>query len=409
MGTKYESVGSTAMSLQLGVLSRGPRLYSTRRLVEEAQAQDIDVKVYDPIQFSIRVGGHGGAIYYDGAPLDVDAVIPRIGHTITRHGTAVLRALEERGVYAMNSSEGILRSRDKLRASQILARNRINVPTTVYVRDVLDVDQAIDAVGGLPVVVKVNSGTQGQGVFLRHTFHETRNLVQGLLTVGKAVLIQSYIAESHGRDIRALVVGDRVVASMRRRARGKEFRSNYHLNGTVERVVLPTDYALAARRAARVLGLKVCGVDLLEARDGPLVLEVNSSPGLEGIEKASGVNVAGEIIQFICDDQHFRDISLDNLMTTSKTRGMLTVSPRLHPHLIGAPISDVLDQVTVNITALARDMEIAWNPDPSTLIRFNDVLLLHGNLEELRAALSIVLRPSRTDVAPTRDSENAMG
>ena len=159
----------------------------------------------------------------------------------------------------------------------------------------------------------------------------------------------------------------------------------------------------------RVLGLKVCGVDLLEARDGPLVLEVNSSPGLEGIEKASGVNVAGEIIQFIRDDQHFRDISLDNLMTTSKTRGMLTVSPRLHPHLIGAPISDVLDQVTVNITALARDMEITWNPDPSTLIRFNDVLLLHGNLEELRAALSIVLRPSRTDVAPTRDSENAMG
>ena len=196
---------------------------------------------------------------------------------------------------------------------------------------------------------------------------------------------------------------------MRRRARGKEFRSNYHLNGTVERVALPTDYALAARRAARVLGLKVCGVDLLEARDGPLVLEVNSSPGLEGIEKASGVNVAGEIIQFIRDDQHFRDISLDNLMTTSKTRGMLTVSPRLHPHLIGAPISDVLDQVTVNITALARDMEITWNPDPSTLIRFNDVLLLHGNLEELRAALSIVLRPSRTDVAPTRDSENAMG
>ena len=241
------------MTMRLAVLSRGPRLYSTRRIVEEARKRGLDVEVCDPMKFSLVVNQGSVDVLHRGQAFAKDAVIPRIGHSITQHGVAVLRHIEQLGIWTANTGQGIIQSRDKLNASQILARNRLPVPKTVYVRDILDVEQAIDTVGGLPVVVKVTQGTQGDGVFLRHTAFEVRNLVQGLLMTGKAVLVQEYIAESHGKDIRALVVGDKVVACMRRRARGREFRSNFHLNGTVERVDLPEGYAEAACRAARVL------------------------------------------------------------------------------------------------------------------------------------------------------------
>ena len=235
--------------LRLAVLSRGARLYSTRRLVEEARKRGLDVNVLDPMSFSLFVDDNGIDVMHEGRPAAFDAVIPRIGHSITRHGVAVLRHLEQMGIWTANTGQGILQSRDKLHASQLLARNKIPVPRTVYVRDTADIEHAIEAVGGLPVVVKVTEGTQGQGVFLRHTYHETRNLVQGLLHPKKAILIQEYIAESHGTDIRALVVGDRVVACMRRRARGREFRSNFHLNGTVEPVDLDPAFEEVACRA----------------------------------------------------------------------------------------------------------------------------------------------------------------
>ena len=300
------------MTTRLAVLSRGPRLYSTRRLVEEARLREMDVAVINPLQFSLFVAEQDIGILHQGQKFDYDAVIPRIGHSITKHGVAVLRHLEQLDVWTANTSQGILQSRDKLHSSQILARNRIPTPRTAYVRDMKDIQRAIEAVGGLPVVVKVTQGTQGQGVFLRHTIHETTNLVQGLLVTGKAVLIQEYVAESHGKDIRALVVGGKVVACMRRKARGREFRSNYHLNGTVEKVDISEEYAEVACRAARVLGLNVAGVDLLEGNDGPLVLEVNSSPGLEGIEKASGVNVAGAIIDYVIAESDFSEVNVDS-------------------------------------------------------------------------------------------------
>ena len=284
------------MDLRLAVLSRGPRLYSTRRLVEEARERGLDVDIIDPLTCSMFVDQGRVEVLVDGEPFEHEAVIPRIGHSITGHGTALLRHLDQLGVWSSNSAAGILQSRDKLRASQILARNRIPIPRTMNVRDVRDVDHAIEAVGGLPVVVKVTKGTQGQGVFLRHTAYEAKSLVQGLLHARRDVLIQEYVAESHGQDVRVIVVGDEVVAAMRRRARGREFRSNFHLNGTVESVDLPKEFADVARRAARVLGLNVAGVDLLEGNDGPMVLEVNTSPGLQGIEMASGVNVAGAIV-----------------------------------------------------------------------------------------------------------------
>ena len=193
-GHKNESVGREGMGLRLAVLSRGPRLYSTRRIVEEARKRNLRVDVCDPMKFSMMVMDGSVDVLHKGKPFSYDAIIPRIGHSITQHGVAVLRHIEQLGMWTANTSQGILQSRDKLHASQILARNRIPIPRTVYVRDILDVEQAIEAVGGLPVVVKVTQGTQGEGVFLRHTAFEVRNLVQGLLLTGKSVLVQEYIA-----------------------------------------------------------------------------------------------------------------------------------------------------------------------------------------------------------------------
>ena len=372
------------MTTRLAVLSRGPRLYSTRRLVEEARLREIDVAVINPMQFSLFVAQQDIGILHQGQKFDYDAVIPRIGHSITKHGVAVLRHLEQLDVWTANTSQGILQSRDKLHSSQILARNRIPTPRTAYVRDMKDIERAIEAVGGLPVVVKVTQGTQGQGVFLRHTLHETTNLVQGLLVTGKAVLIQEYIAESHGKDIRALVVGGKVVACMRRKARGREFRSNYHLNGTVEKVDISEEYAEVACRAARVLGLNVAGVDLLEGNDGPLVLEVNSSPGLEGIEKASGVNVAGAIIDYVIAESDFSEVNVDQLLKTIPGQGVLSVHLRNHPHLIGSPISEIF-KGEIPVFALSRAGDLIWNPEPGMQLRFGDSLICYGVLEQLRA------------------------
>ena len=374
------------MSIRLAVLSRGPRLYSTRRLVEEARLRDIDVAVLDPMQFSLFVAEQDIGILHEGQKFDYDAVIPRIGHSITKHGVSVLRHLEQLEVWTANSSTGILQSRDKLNSSQILGRNKIPTPKTAYVRDMKDVGRAIETVGGLPVVVKVTQGTQGQGVFLRHTIHETRNLVQGLLVSGKAVLIQEYIAESHGKDIRALVVGGRVVAAMRRKARGREFRSNYHLNGTVEPVQISEEYAAIACRAARLLGLNIAGVDLLEGNDGPLVLEVNSSPGLEGIEKASGVNVAGEIIDYVISESDFTEVNVDQLLKTIPGQGVVSVHMKNHPNMVGSKISDIFSG-DVPVFAISRAGDLIWNPEKETQVRFHDILLCYGDMKQMRNSI----------------------
>ena len=371
--------------LRLAVLSRGPRLYSTRRIVEEARRRGLRVDVCDPMKFSLTISDGSVDVLHKGEAFSYDAVIPRIGHSITQHGVAVLRQIEQLGMWTANSGQGILQSRDKLHASQILARNRMPVPKTAYVRDIIDVEHAIEMVGGLPVVVKVTQGTQGDGVFLRHTAFEVRNLVQGLLLTGKSVLVQEYIAESHGKDVRALVVGGKVVAAMRRRARGREFRSNFHLNGTVEPVDLSPEYAEAACRAARVLGLNIAGVDLLEGANGPLVLEVNSSPGLEGIERASGVNVAGAIVDFVMEDTAFGDVDLDQLLRTVPGSGVLSLQLRNHPKMVGRRLNEVF--ALIPVFALSRGDRLVWNPDPEMQLRFDDVLVCYGELIQLRASL----------------------
>ena len=387
-GVKSIEASSNGVDLRIAILSRGPRLYSTRRLVEEARKRGLDPYVADPMKFSLFVADGVIDILHNGELFDFDAVIPRIGHSITKHGVAVLRHLEQLGIWTANTGTGILQSRDKLHATQILARNRIPVPRTTYVRDIIDVETAVDFVGGLPVVIKVTQGTQGQGVFLRHTIREARNLVQGLLLTGRSILIQEYIAESHGTDVRALVVGDRVVASMRRRARGREFRSNYHLNGTVESVDLPKEFEEAACRAARVLGLHIAGVDLLESRNGPLVLEVNSSPGLEGIEKASGVNVAGEIIDYVTSETAFAEVDLDQLLRTVPGAGVLSLQIRNHPKFVGQTLASVFKSNSeIPGFALSRDNSVLWNPSNELQLRYEDVLICYGELTELRTSL----------------------
>ena len=407
---KTDKVGDSNTGLRLAILSRGPRLYSTRRLVEEAKKRGLEPYVADPMKFSLFVADGTIDVLHNGKPFNYDAVIPRIGHSITKHGVAVLRHLEQLGIWTANTGTGILQSRDKLHASQILARNRIPVPRTTYVRDIIDVETAVEFVGGLPVVVKVTQGTQGQGVFLRHTIREAQNLVEGLLLTGRAVLIQEYYAESHCKDIRALVVGDRVVASMRRRARGREFRSNYHLNGTVEKVELLPEYEEAACRAARVLGLHIAGVDLLEAKNGPLVLEVNSSPGLEGIEKASEVNVASEIIDYVTSETAFSDVDLDQLLRTVPGSGVLSLQIRNHPQLVGQPLESLFNSNSeIPVFALSRENELMWNPSNEIQLRYEDVLICYGELTELRNSLRQAMLdvPQKALSLPDREETNA--
>jgi len=264
---------------------------------EEAEAAGWDVRIIDPLKLSIVVDDDGGRLFHKGWPVDCDAVIPRIGHSITRRGVSVVRAFERMGVIVLNEGDGIQSSRDKLLASQKMNEGGVPIPITAQVGTWQDTRRAVSRVGGTPCVIKTNEGTHGSGVFLAHTEQQARQLVYQMLERGLRPLVQEYISESHGQDIRAFVVGGKVVASMRRKAKGSEFRSNFHLGGEVEKLAISDEYAEIACKAAQILGLEIAGVDMLESDRGPLVLEVNSSPGLEGIEAASGINVASRIIR----------------------------------------------------------------------------------------------------------------
>ena len=283
------------MEPRLVLLSRGPELYSTRRLATEAERAGWMVDILDPLALTIVVDEDGGRVFHKGWPIECEAILPRIGYSITRRGVAIVRQFEQTGVIVLNSSQGILRSRDKLVACQMMAEARVPVPITAHVGAWEDTDRAVRRVGGAPCVVKSTEGTHGSGVFLVNSSSQARQLVFQMLERGMRPLVQEYVKESHGSDIRALVVGGEVVASMRRKAHGSEFRSNFHLGGSVTGVDLTEEQRRIATLSAETLGLEVAGVDMLESDRGPLVLEVNSSPGLEGIESATKVNVAEKV------------------------------------------------------------------------------------------------------------------
>jgi ribosomal protein S6--L-glutamate ligase len=286
--------------MHLAILSRQPTLYSTNALVEAAQKRGHEARVLDTLQFDIRVSKQKSELFYQGEPVGpVDAVIPRIGASITLYGLAVVRQFEMMGVYCLNESQAIARSRDKLRCLQILSRHDLGMPMTIYTRQADHVPRCIDQVNGPPVIVKLLQGTQGVGVVLAESTAAASSVIEAFHGLDQNLLIQQFIREANGSDIRAVVVGRRVVAAMRRQALAGEFRSNMHRGGKSKPLKLTQDHRRTALAAARILGLRMAGVDLIESKEGAMVMEVNSSPGLEGIQKTTGVDVAKATIEHI--------------------------------------------------------------------------------------------------------------
>ncbi|WP_018863785.1 MULTISPECIES: 30S ribosomal protein S6--L-glutamate ligase [Thioalkalivibrio] len=286
--------------MKLGILSRNSKLYSTRRLVEAAQQRGHEIRVVDPLRCYMNITAHKPQIHYKGDVLDqFNAVIPRIGASITFYGSAVLRQFEMMSVYPLNESVAISRSRDKLRSLQLLSRRGIGLPVTGFAHSPDDIDDLLATVGGAPCVIKLLEGTQGLGVVLAETKQAAESVIQAFMGLKQHILVQEYIKEAKGSDIRCFVIGEKVVASMKRQAKEGEFRSNLHRGGSASLCRITPEERATAVRAAKVMGLNVCGVDLLRSNHGAVVMEVNSSPGLEGIENASGKDVAGMIIEFI--------------------------------------------------------------------------------------------------------------
>jgi ribosomal protein S6--L-glutamate ligase len=288
--------------MKLAILSRNSKLYSTRRLVEAARARGHSVRVLNPLRCYMRVASGGFDMHYKGRSIaGYDAVIPRIGASITRYGTAVLRQLELMGCYTPNPSEAILRARDKLRTHQLLAMHGIGLPTTVFGDSPDDTADLLSMLGPPPHVIKLTEGAQGAGVMLTEKPSASRAAIEALRGLYANFVVQEFIAEAEGADLRCFVVGDRVVASMRRQAPEGDFRSNLHRGGSAEAVAATAQEVAMAVRAAKVLGLSIAGVDLIRSQRGPLLLEVNSTPGLEGIEQACGCDIGAEIVDFIAN------------------------------------------------------------------------------------------------------------
>ena len=291
--------------MRIAILSRGRGLYSTRRLVEAAEARGHAVEVIDPLRCYMEITSAHPMVYYQGRALEgFDAVIPRIGPSVTFYGTAVLRQFEMMGVFPLNESVAISRARDKLRSLQLLSRRGIGLPRTGFADSPDEICHVIDLVGGPPVVIKLVEGTQGMGVVLAETRKAAHSVIEAFIGLKANILVQEFVGESAGVDLRCLVVGGRVVAAIERHAREGDFRSNLHRGGRAEAARPTPAERRAAVEAARALGLNVAGVDILRSRRGPLVMEVNASPGLEGIEGATGKDVAGSIVRFL--ERHAR-------------------------------------------------------------------------------------------------------
>jgi ribosomal protein S6--L-glutamate ligase len=333
-------------------------------------------------------------------------MIPRIGASITFFGTAVTRQFEQMGVFCVNGSNSISASRDKLRAIQILSRHRIGIPHTTFVRTRSDVLPAIDRVGGAPVIIKLLEGTQGVGVILADSEKVAEAIVETLQSARQNVLIQKFVAESKGKDIRALVIGDRVVAAMRRVAQGQEFRSNVHRGGRTEIVELDETYRQTAVRAAQIMGLRVAGVDMLEGKDGPQVMEVNSSPGLEGIEGATGLDIAGNIIEWMAAHVSFPELDVRQQLTVSRGYGVAELRIPTGSTYVGKTIADSgLRAKDINVLTLVRDATVIPNPKATRELAGGDRLLCFGKYETMRELVPPPVRAARHPSVGNRDGD----
>lgn len=383
--------------MKLCILSCGPKSYSTRRLREAAVQRGHKVKVLNTLRFAIDLERGAPDLYFRQKQLShYDAVLPRIGASITYFGTAVVRQFEQMDVYCANTSAGIGNSRDKLRSLQILSRHQIGIPETVFVRDKRDVLPAIERVGGAPVIIKLLEGTQGIGVLLAETAESAEAIVELLQSQKQNVLIQKFVAESKGRDVRAFVVGDQVVAAMRRVAQGQEFRSNVHRGGRTEVVELDDTYRETAVRAAQIMGLRVAGVDLLESKDGPQIMEVNSSPGLEGIERCTQLDIAGAIVDYIAAQVDFAEIDLRQRLTVSRGYGVAEIRVPDGSEYVGQQLSESgLRQKDINVLTLYRGTTVIPNPRADRLLEPGDRLLCFGKLELMRGLIPPKVRRRR--------------
>jgi len=286
--------------MKIAVLSRNAELYSTRRLVDTAIARGHQVEVIDPTLCYMNINHNALSIHYRGTPLEgFDAVIPRIGASITFYGNAVLRQFEMMGVYCLNTADAISRARDKLNSMQLMAREGIGLPVTGFADKPGDIPDLIEMVGGAPLVIKLLEGTQGIGVVLAETRTAAESVIEAFMGLNANILVQQYVSEAKGADIRCFVVGNRVIAAMKRQAKAGEFRSNLHRGGTATSIKLSAAERKTALRAAKCMGLAVAGVDILQSNEGPVVMEVNSSPGLEGIETSTSVDVATAILDYL--------------------------------------------------------------------------------------------------------------
>ena len=372
--------------MKLGILSRAPNSYSTMRLKAAAEDRGHTARVLNTLRFAIDLSDDEPDLQYRGKQLShYDAILPRIGASITFFGMAVVRQFEQMDVYTPTTAAGIANSRDKLRSIQILSRHDVGIPATTFVRDRKDVLPAIDRVGGAPVVIKLLEGTQGIGVILAPDKKVAEAVIETLQSTKQNVLIQRFIAESKGRDIRAFVVGDRVVAAMRRSAKGDEFRSNVHRGGTTEVVELDEEYQWVAVQSAQIMGLKVAGVDMLESDDGPMVMEVNSSPGLEGIEAASGLDIAGAIVDYIANQVAFPELDVRQRLTVSTGYGVAELHIGDGSGLVGRSLADSgLREKDITVLTVTRGTRVVPNPRGTRELEAGDRLLCFGQLEEMR-------------------------
>ena len=286
--------------MKIVMMARNPDLYSHKRLVEAAQARGHEIDIVNTLRCYMNIASRRPEVYYNGEKLPkYDAVIPRIGASVTFYGLAVLRQFEMQGVFPLNESVAIGRSRDKLRSMQLLARDGIGLPVTTFAHDPKQTEEVLRLAGGAPMVIKLLEGTQGIGVVLADTDRSAKSVIEAFRGAGVNILVQEFIKEAGGTDIRALVVGGKVIAAMKRTGAEGEFRSNLHRGGSAQSIKISPEERSTAIRSAKAMGLNVCGVDMLRANHGPVVMEVNSSPGLEGVEKATGIDVAGKIIEYL--------------------------------------------------------------------------------------------------------------
>ena len=372
--------------MKLAIISREPNTYSTQRLKQACLDRGHKVKILNTLKFSIDLEEGQPDLFFKQKQLSTyDAVLPRIGASVTYFGTAVTRQFQQMGVFCANTADGIINSRDKLRSLQILSKYKIGIPETAFVRDKKDVLPAIERVGGVPIVIKLIEGTQGIGVLLAHTTEVAMSIIELLQSQKQHILIQKFVAESKGKDVRAIVVGDRVVAAMRRVAEGQEFRSNVHRGGRTEAVDLDEKYQETAIRAAQILGLRVAGVDMLESKNGPQVMEVNSSPGLEGIEGCTKIDVAGAIIDYISAQVDFPEIDIRQRLTVSKGYGVAEIFIPEGSNYIGKTIVESgFREKDINALTLYRGNKVIPNPKSERILEADDKLLCFGKLESMK-------------------------